>query len=193
MSVPSEVLKEYSSKPEVEKWWVYLSAFIKSVRRCMVDDAIYWGCLLDKLGKTKQVWNRILIHMSEDIGPGNHNLPATIKALHDSYYKLKDINIMGAKLNYIHAIFLMANSSKSRIIDYYAMINYEQDPPIRPVPDYAFDFHGKVGRNIGRGQEHFFEEASVIYNKASIENFSHKKILELRDNAKTVMLKKEQK
>ena len=147
-------------KLDPEKWRAYLSALIKSMRRGLEDDAIYWGSVLYRFDKAKQAWRRILIHVSEDIGPAELNLPANIRALYENW---KDLGKhQDAVLSYLHAISLMARATKSRIIDHAKIIYIAGPLEDRPVPDYAFDHHGKIGRDMGRGVDFFFDVASQL-------------------------------
>ena len=154
-------MPEGYDKLDPEKWRAYLSALIKSMRRGLEDDAIYWGVVLYKFGKAKHAWRRILIQVSEDVGPAEFNLPANIRALYDNWKDL--LHHHDAVLSYIHAISLMARATKSRIIDHAKIVYYAGELEDRPVPDYAFDHHGKIGREMGRGVEYFFEVASQLH------------------------------
>lgn len=144
-----------------EKWRAYLSALIKSMRRGLEDDAIYWGSVLYKYGRTKAAWRRILIHVSEDIGPAEPNLPANIRALYENWKDLGGHD--DAVLSYLHAISLMARATKSRIIDHAKIVYCIGHLEDRVVPNYAFDHHGEVGRELGRGVDFFFDIASKLH------------------------------
>lgn len=145
---------------DAEKWQLYISALTKSMRRGLEDDSLYWASVLYRIGKAKQVWRRLLIHTSEDVGPAEFNLPANVRALCDNYRDLHDH--ADAVLPYLHAVSLIARSSKSRIIDHAKIIYCIDELENRPVPDYAKDHHGKIGREMGRGVEYFFDVASQL-------------------------------
>lgn len=174
---------ENYEKLDPEKWRAYLSALIKSMRRGLEDDAIYWGSVLYRFGRAKQAWRRILIHVSEDIGPAEPNLPANIRALYENWKDLGKHD--DAVLSYLHAISLMARATKSRIIDHAKIIyiagHFEKS---RPVPDYAFDHHGRVGREMGRGVNFFFDVAAQLHPLSEEDD-------PYEDRAKQVALKLE--
>lgn len=155
---------------------LYESALIKSIRRGLVDNAIYWGCLLYRLGKVNIVWRRLFIHLSEDIGIADRNLPANIAALYDNYKRLSERGISsyeGININrlpLVHAIMLLATSQKSRAVDTAIAVHFDPDLPDREIPDYCYDFHSPLGKRMGRDMQHFFTEADKIENESSFED-----------------------
>lgn len=174
-----------------KKWKLYQSAFIKSIRRGMVDDAVYWGILLYKIGHAENVWRRIFIHLSEDIGIADRELPASIEALYQNYQRLKTRTIQDdfeaehtEALPFTHAIFLLASAKKSRCVDH-AMTYYLRHDEDRQVPDYAIDYHSPMGRRMGRDSNHFRKIASKIKNRAPIKDVWEEKVYKLI-NSKTV-------
>lgn len=146
------------------------SAMIKSIRRGLDDDAVYWAVKLSKRGRDDVVWRRLYIHMSEDIGLANETLPSVIHALHRSYVfiqvgnKTKYESDGSERLPLIHAVLLLARSKKSRTIDNalnYHLLNREK----REIPDYAIDYHSPKGRRMGRDAKHFLDCAAKLYNE----------------------------
>lgn len=171
-------------KLDPEKWRAYESALIKSIRRCKVDDAVYWSAVLWQYGKAKKVWTRLLIHCSEDIGIADINIPANVRALYENWKQLSDQGHKdGARLSYTHAVILMAKANKSRIVDNAVIYYYQKPLEDRPVPDEAFDLHGRVGRDLGRGVQHFFDEGAKLANEYIADPY--------RDQALEVALAKE--
>jgi len=154
-----------------KKWKLYQSAFIKSIRRGLIDDAVYWGILLFKLGHAESVWRRIFVHLSEDIGLAEPNIPANIEALYNNYNRLKDKEKKETVyesenmelLPYAHAIMLLASSKKSRCVDHAQVYHFYSEED-REVPDYAIDHHSPMGRRMGRDLNHFREVAARIEN-----------------------------
>ena len=61
------------------------SAFQKSIRRGLEEEALYWGTELDKSGYGEYVWKRIRIIVSEDIGLAEPMLPAVIWSLYQMW------------------------------------------------------------------------------------------------------------
>lgn len=155
------------------KYKLYESALIKSIRRGLADDAIYYGTLLYRLGKDDVVWRRLFIHLSEDIGIADRNLPANIAALYDNYKRLSEpgeTSFEGEdsrRLPFIHAIMLMATAQKSRAVDNALIVHFLNEnlnEKEREIPDYCIDYHSPLGLRLGRNAEHFLTIAAHIEN-----------------------------
>lgn len=166
--------KEIFKKNTNDKdWKLYESAFIKAIRRCNVDDALYWTTRLFILGKVDLIWRRIWIHLSEDIGLANEILPSTIESLYQNYNRLSvkgDTSYESddaCKLPLFHAVMLLAKSPKSREVDNAMIVHFYTDET-REVPDYCIDIHSPKGRRLGRGVDHFFQEAGKIENEVKV-------------------------
>jgi replication-associated recombination protein RarA len=143
------------------------SAFQKSVRRGMVDDAIYWAIQIYDLGFGKYVWKRLKIMVSEDVGIANPTLPANVYALSkmwDEQMGNKNDRPGEAVPFLINAIMLVTMSPKSRVCSQVACICIHCDRK-RPVPDYALDQHTARGKRAKRGETHFFYEGSQVENE----------------------------
>ena len=54
------------------------SAFQKSIRRCMEDEALYWAIELWNSNYKEYVWKRMLIIASEDVGLAEPTMPQQI-------------------------------------------------------------------------------------------------------------------
>jgi replication-associated recombination protein RarA len=186
-----------TDKFQANHWWIYLSAMIKHIRRSRVGLAVHMGCMLDRLGKGEQVWMRLMIHMSEDIGLAERGLPASVMALRQAYRELRLMNPDGARLSLVHAIALMASARKNRTIDHLAIMYYE--PPLDHfgpgggvIPDEAFDYHGKPGRTLGRGMEHFFDHAArLAFRERNLQHVAWEEQEEWEREARDVALMKE--
>lgn len=147
-----------------------VSAFQKAIRRGEVDDALYWGIDMFLTGYQEYAWKRMFVIASEDIGPiGNRSLPAILQALYQTYNylaKKKDKAHTPEKLQFVHAIILLAMSPKNRIVDHALIHHFENHAALkRDVPDYALCKHTIKGRRLGRGFEHFFAEAGLLNNE----------------------------
>jgi replication-associated recombination protein RarA len=148
------------------------SSFQKSVRRGLVDDALYWGVELWLSGYEEYAWKRMKVMCSEDIGIANPNLPSVIHALYTNHVEQKrkrDDKHPSERLFFVHAIILLAQSPKCRIVDNANMYHFtDHDKARREVPDYAFDKHTGKGRAMKRGFQHFFDVGAHLENKAAI-------------------------
>jgi replication-associated recombination protein RarA len=162
------------------------SAFQKSIRRGLEDEALHWGVELDKSNFAEYAWKRMRIMTSEDVGLAEPSLPSTIYALYQNWHdqrKKRDEKHAPERLYLIHAILLLVRAKKSRIVDH-ALITYYGNHMRREIPDYALDKHTASGRKKGRGVEHFFREGIKLSNRATLNDPYEK-------SAKDTMLKAE--
>jgi replication-associated recombination protein RarA len=146
------------------------SALQKSIRRGLLDDALYWAVDLYLAGYHEYAWKRMRIICSEDVGPANATLPAQIQALYQMFTdqrKKGDKKHGPERLFFVHAVILLARSPKCRIVDDALVTHFENHAALkRPVPDYALDRHNQAGRALGRGVEFLFEESFRLENEA---------------------------
>lgn len=98
---------------------------------------------------------------SEDCTVDPH-LPATIEALHGRYRDFKPKHAGDALLVVVHAAILLASAPKSRLACWLAVAFDGGAVPPREVPDEALDRHTRRGRRMGRGWDHFWDEASRL-------------------------------
>jgi replication-associated recombination protein RarA len=148
------------------------SAFQKSIRRGLEDEALHWGVELDKSNFAEYAWKRMRIMASEDVGLAEVSLPATIYALYQNWHdqrKKRDEKHAPERLYLIHAILLLVRAKKSRIVDH-ALITYYGNHTRREIPDFARDKHTASGRKKGRGVEHFFGEGIKLSNRSKLDD-----------------------
>jgi replication-associated recombination protein RarA len=107
---------------------------------------------------------------SEDVGPAEPDLPATIEALYRAYSdikKKKDEAHAPQRLQLMHAVILLATARKNRIVDHALIHHFENHAKLkRAIPDFALDKHTAAGRRLGRGAEHFFAEGIKLENES---------------------------
>lgn len=148
------------------------SALQKCLRRGLLDDAIYWAVDLHLSGFGEYVWKRLRIVSSEDVGPADRYLPATIEALYVRFQdqvkaKKKSGAPAGDRLTLVHAVYLLATAPKSRVIDHATLHHFRNHAELRrDVPDFALDQHTNRGRAMGRGADHFFTEGTQLANES---------------------------
>jgi replication-associated recombination protein RarA len=162
------------------------SAFQKSIRRGLADEALHWGVELDVSNFGEYAWKRLRIIASEDVGLAEPYLPATIFALYQNWLdqrKKRDLKHGPERLFLVHAILLLVRAKKSRIVDH-ALITYYGNHERRDIPDYALDKHTGAGRRLGRGVAHFFDEGIHLENMADMDD-------PYRESARNTMLKDE--
>jgi hypothetical protein len=172
------------------------SALQKSIRRGYEEAALYWGYeMMMSPNKThhSQLWNRLKVIASEDIGPADPAMPILIDVLWRSWKEKKKECIFT-----VNAIIALVRSPKSRITDNafnllksewkLGVMNllpldildetklepavppvYDKDKP-RPIPGFALDKHTRAGKREGFGKANFYEEGAKLNNKAPIRD-----------------------
>jgi replication-associated recombination protein RarA len=147
-----------------------VSALQKCIRRGLVDDALYWAVDMYLTGYDEYCWKRLRIMASEDVGPAEPDLPATVEALYRTYTDLKkkkDETHAPQRLQLVHAVILLAQARKNRIVDHALIHHFENHAKLkRAIPDYALDRHTAAGKRLGRGADHFFAEGIKLANES---------------------------
>jgi replication-associated recombination protein RarA len=116
------------------------SAFQKSIRRGLEEEALYWGTELDKSGYGEYAWKRMRIIVSEDIGLAEPVMPAVLWSLYQMWLaqrKKKDEKHNPERLFLVHGILLLVRAKKSRIVDHATITYYAGALPHQEIPDYA--------------------------------------------------------
>jgi replication-associated recombination protein RarA len=151
------------------------SALQKAIRRGDERGALFWASELELGGWGRYVWKRLTIITSEDVGLAEPSLPATIRALYQSWLeeskRSKDERYAGFhRVFMLHAVVLLARARKSRMLDHALIVMYGGERPRPPVPDHALDRHTKAGRELGRGYAHFVEQGSRLENRGDVDD-----------------------
>ena len=147
------------------------SAFQKSIRRGLLEDAMYWGIELYESSYAEYAWKRMIIMASEDVGLGEPSCIVQIMALKQSYDFLELRHDQGAKkLPFTQAVVVLVKSRKSRFIDHAITVYWQQNrEEVKPIPDWAFDMHTRKGKAMGRGLNYFYKESCLIANANKVE------------------------
>jgi replication-associated recombination protein RarA len=156
-------------KPTVNQHNVYeaVSALQKAIRRGELDNALYWSTDLHLSGFDTWLWKRLLIITSEDVGPSWVEGPAVIRALHDTWKQYASKPNSPGILFIHHAVLLLCRANKTRVVDHAATVHLlAHEELYREVPDEALDKHTARGKGMGRGIEHFLDEASKVHPEA---------------------------
>ena len=126
-----------------------VSALQKCIRRGQVDDALYWAVDMYLTGYDEYAWKRLRIMASEDVGPAEPNLPATIEALYHTYTDLKkkkDESHAPQRLQFVHAVILLATAEEPHR-------RSRPDPPFRQPRHAQAGYPGLcLGQTHGAGQ-----------------------------------------
>lgn len=147
------------------------SAFQKSIRRGLLEDAMYWGIELYESCYAEYAWKRMVIMASEDVGLGEPSCIVQIMALKQSYDFLELRHDQGAKkLPFTQAVAVLVKSRKSRFVDHAITVYWQQNrEEVKPIPDWAFDMHTRKGKAMGRGLSYFYKESCLIANANKVE------------------------
>lgn len=150
------------------------SAMQKAIRRGDERSAMYWATELDLAGYTGYVWKRLRIIASEDVGLADSNVFVQVWTLNQAWLELKKASsndkAQSRRLHLLHAVAILARAPKSRMLDHAFMVFYEGERPRIEVPDHALDKHTARGRKLGRGEDHFFEEAALLENEGDVDD-----------------------
>lgn len=145
------------------------SALQKSIRRGLEREAMHWASELDHAGYGNYVWKRLRIIASEDVGLADPEAVLLTRALWENwsdFKKAKDEN--NAPIFLVHAVLVLCRAKKSRLVDHALMVGWEAARLTIPIPDYALDQHTGRGRQMGRGQDHFFDVGTQLANEGDV-------------------------
>jgi replication-associated recombination protein RarA len=74
------------------------------------------------------------------------------------------------RLMMVHAVLLLARAPKSRMVDHALHYHYTEDKRLYEVPEYALDLHTARGRQMGHGDDHWYEQASILVGKVDLDD-----------------------
>ncbi|MFH1637039.1 MAG: AAA family ATPase [Candidatus Woesearchaeota archaeon] len=153
-----------------------ISALQKDIRRGNAEDAAFWAYEMMLSGQEfeKKMWERLIVISVEDVGLANPNLVSIVKDAHDTYFMMPggkgDRHMRG-----LFAAVVLAKSPKDRFMDeMYNNLSSKVEEGYRPdIPDYALDKHTKRGKQLGRGEKHFWTEGSKLENESPFRDKSY--------------------
>jgi replication-associated recombination protein RarA len=137
-----------------------ISAVQKAIRRSDPKAAAYWAMELWESGYGAWLWKRLLVITAEDVGLADRYLPATIKALEEMASAERKRG--GGGMETVQAAMLLATAQKSRLVCRLTIELASDHAERLEVPDEALDRHTRRGRRMGRGFEHFDQEAQLL-------------------------------
>lgn len=167
-----------------------ISALTKSVRRGLVDDAVFWANELNHSGLGAWTWRRILVQVSEEVGIAEPLAPAVIAGLWTASQVLlaaqpKPVppdKVLYPELQLLQAVWYLARCPKNReLADMATLFEVRaQRNVLLEVPDYALDKHTARGRAMGRDARHFEDDspsgARWVDNEVEIDGNRWKKM-----------------
>jgi replication-associated recombination protein RarA len=144
------------------------SALQKAIRRGNEREALYWASELDLAGYGGYVFKRLRIIASEDVGLADTETVVAVRALYENWLEAKKAKDESAlPLWLLHAVLLLVRAKKSAIVLHAWMAFYEGDRQAMnmEIPDHALDKHTARGRKMGRGKQHFLDDAGRLANE----------------------------
>jgi len=147
------------------------SAFIKSMRGCDCDAALYWMAKMLAGGEDPRfIARRLIILASEDIGLADSRALLIANAAFDACER---VGLPECELNLAHAVIFLSLAPKSNSATnaLFAVKDAVKNLPLQKVPLYLRDAHTKFNKSLGHGKEY-------IYNHESPEHISGQKYME---------------
>ncbi len=165
-----------------------LSAVIKEIRRGKKEEAIYWAYQMEKSGQeaVEFLWESLAICALEDVGLADPNAINVVMNTKKFFEELPT-GYIGRSLAVVNVVAYLSTCPKSRLTDemlFDLMQQLEESGPTKEIPDYALDHHTKRGKEMGRDELFFFEEASKLTNNVFITNIYRERILKRLKNKK---------
>ena len=159
-----------------------ISALQKSIRRGKERDACEFAyeMYITSPQFEEKLWRRLLAISIEDIGMGNTNAPIFIHSLNQMRKEFQ-YNEADRAMFFVHAIRYLCQSEKDRSSDLLKNIvikNFAMGY-VPEIPDIALDKHTTRGKKMGRGSEHFLNEASIVIPQKKVDNHYKEEYAEL--------------
>ena len=159
-----------------------ISALQKSIRRGKERDACEFAyeMYITSPQFEEKLWRRLLAISVEDIGMGNTNAPIFIHSLNQMRKEFQ-YNEADRAMFFVHAIRYLCQSEKDRssyLLKNIVIKNFAMGY-VPEIPDIAFDKHTTRGKKMGRGSEHFLNEASIVIPQKEVDNHYKEEYAEL--------------
>lgn len=142
-----------------------ISALQKSIRRGLTEEAVALAFEMYQTSRELEdfAWLRLHVISVEDVGFGCPQAPILVAALDASRARF-DYSAPDRALFLVHAVRYLCAQPKDRSSDLLLNIVAEQSRRgmCPQIPDYALDMHTRRGRHMGRGMQHFLDEASKV-------------------------------
>lgn len=149
-----------------------ISALQKSIRRGKEEDALFWATEMDLDKHADQLWERLRIIASEDVGIASLTAHVEVESLYRTWMSFGPGD--ARRLFLVHAVLLLVRAPKSRIVDHATIVNYSVPRQQLKIPDYAKDKHTRSGAAMGRGFVHFLEEGAHLENASGIDPYEER-------------------
>lgn len=155
------------------------SALQKCIRRGLEEEAMYWALEMADSGYGQYLWRRLMIIAAEDIGLADPHalIVTTIGWLATKETTKSFTQPPGMKTEFLGMVILhLCRASKNREGDdfcWYIMGRRKRGWRM-PIPDYALDEHTERGRQMGRGEAFWYEQASQLTKEVEVDGNPYK-------------------
>lgn len=132
------------------------SAFIKSIRGCDPDAALYWLAKMLEGGEDPRfIARRLVILASEDVGLAD---PRALPLAVATFHACEIIGLPECQLNLAHCVLFLATCPKSNsaTVGIARARQAIREEPVQSVPPWLRDSHNKVGKQLGYGAEYLY-------------------------------------
>ena len=133
-----------------------ISAFIKSVRGCDPDAAMYWLAKMLEGGEDPRfIARRLVILASEDVGLADSRGLQIANAAFDA---VERVGLPECELNLAHATIFLATSPKSNSVTMALFKAKEivKNQELQQVPLHLRDAHNSTNRKLGNGADYIY-------------------------------------
>ncbi len=133
-----------------------ISAYIKSIRGCDVDAAMYWLAKMLAGGEDPRfIARRLVILASEDVGLADSRGILVANAAFDA---VERVGLPECELNLAHATIFLATSPKSNsaTLALFKAKELVANEEIRPVPIHLRDSHTSFNKKMGNGVDYIY-------------------------------------
>jgi replication-associated recombination protein RarA len=160
-----------------------ISALQKEIRRGRTENAalLAYEMITTSPELEEKLWQRLSVISVEDVGQGDFMAPVLISSLDAMRRRLPEGGDRG--LFAVHAVRFLCSAEKDRSSDeMYAWLRLavESGAAVAEIPEYAIDMHTRRGRELGRGEAHFYETAAIVaHEKADRDRRYRERILEI--------------
>ena len=147
------------------------SAMQKSIRRGLVDDALYWAYELYNSNFEKYMWKRLMVMATEDIGLADPEAMQQAMLLYENYKACKELDTWERVRPAMAAVYILAKAKKSSFLNWkWGKVMDEHDSIVKNIPDYALDIHTRRGRMRGATRQDFFDIGSKLSPHHPVED-----------------------
>jgi putative ATPase len=176
-TVGQEDLKSFARERQIrydadqDEHYDTISAFIKSMRGCDPDAALYWLAKMLAGGEDPRfIARRLVIFASEDIGLADSRALTVAVAAQQA---VEFVGLPECQLNLAHAVLFLALSPKSNSATtaIFAAQDAIRKGPLQNVPLWLKDAHTKTAKALGNG-------AAYVYSHEAEENITGQEYME---------------